>query len=173
MTIQNSFVALILITSLLCVTSQTNESSSSPIGILEQVAQDAINITIAEVSYAKAFMDLILNLKSIENVRGQPGDQVLQCVGGLSDGMSDVLCELKKLQQLDSGSSMYEGTRYLENMVDGVVSFNDICHHALEDVDETINLMVHRKLEDIVLLSNDVIFRVSKLHFDAKVTWKP
>ncbi|KAK7283154.1 hypothetical protein RIF29_12482 [Crotalaria pallida] len=162
-------VALILLTSLLlCVTSQTNE----------QAAQDAIDITIAEVSRAKDFIGLIPNLRSIRNVRGVPSNKVVQCVGDISDGISNVLSELNKLRQLCSGSSstFYGGTRYLESTVDSVVSFKHECHHALvdEDVDSTIRVMVLRKLDDIVLLTNDVIFRVSRLHFDddAKVTEK-
>ncbi|KAE9603675.1 hypothetical protein Lal_00001928 [Lupinus albus] len=160
------FVLFIFITSLLCVTSQTNESPPWPIGELGRVAQDAISITICEVNHAKAFIDSIPNLKSLGYVEGVNGNQVLQCVGGLSDAMNNVLNELNKLQQLGVGSPIYGGTRVLESMVNGVVSFSNMCHHALQEdyVDKTIRVMVHRKLEDIVLLTNDVIFRVSRLY---------
>ncbi|CAL0305746.1 unnamed protein product [Lupinus luteus] len=170
------FVSFIFITSLLCVTSQTTESPSWPLGELGRVAQDAISITICEVNHTKAFIDSIPNLKCLGYVGGVNSDQLLQCVGGLSDGMSNVLNELNKLQQFGVGSPFYGDTRVLESMVNGVMSFNAICHRALlEDyVDKTIKVMVHRKLEDIVLLTNDVIFRVSRLYFDTnKVKGKP
>ena len=161
---QNPFVALILITSLLCVTAQSNESASRPmaatskksISKLGQVALDAINISIAEISHAKHFIDSIPKLKSLGDV---PGGEVLECVGALTGGINDVLSELRKLE-LDS---WYGGTWGLEKKVNSVVSFNDLCDFALADVDEIFKLMVHRKLEDIVLLTSDVIFRVSKL----------
>ena len=44
--------------------------------------------------------------------------------------------------------------------------YNAICDHALEGVDGTIKLMVQRKIEDVALLTNDVILRV------AKVVWR-
>lgn len=177
---QNPSVALILLTSLillLCVTTcQASEPAPkdaktySSIGQQDQqVAQDTITITIAEVGYAKAFLDSILKLRSLDDFNGEPGEQVLQCVGGVTVAMNNIVGELKKVE--DSWPSLYWGTtrRSLENVVDEVLSYNVICERALENVvDGTIKLMVLRKLEEVVMLTNDVITRVAKLQLGSK-----
>ncbi|KAJ1375766.1 Pectinesterase inhibitor domain [Sesbania bispinosa] len=172
MTNQNPIVAFILLTSLLCATSQANEpapkaaSKTSSSGKLEQVAEDAISITMSEISHAKAFLNSIPNLKSIENLKGERGDRVPQCVGGLTDAMKNVRSELGKLEDSWPNPNLKRGTKSLEDMVDGVSSYYVICKDALRNVDETIKIMVLRRIEDIVLLTNDVIFRVAKLQFE-------
>jgi len=71
MTNQNPFVALILLTSLLCVAGQTNELDAfkRSLGTLGQVALDAITITLDEVTYAKDFMDSIPETKKHRKIQ--------------------------------------------------------------------------------------------------------
>lgn len=63
----------------------------------------------------------------------------------------------------NSWPSMSWGTETLQNVMDVVLTYNVICDHALEGVDGTIKLMVQRKIEDVSLLTNDVILRVAKV----------
>jgi len=161
-------VALVLLTSILCVisTRQANEPApkSSKVeynnGELEQQAQDAIITTVAELKYAKEFMEFIPRLKTLSNLNGEQGTQVVQCVGGLATAMNNVLMEVEKME--NSWPSMSSGTKTLQNVMDVVLTYYVICDHALEGVDGTIKLMVQRKIEDVALLTNDVILRVAK-----------
>lgn len=167
---QSPLVALILLSSILCVIS-TSQFASEPaskfskiesnVSELEQQAQDAIITTVAEVTYAKEFMDFIPNLKSLSNLNGERGDQVMKCVGGLTNAMNNVLMEVEKIE--NSLPTISWGTETLQNVVDVVLTYNAICDHALEGVDGTIKLMVLRKIDDVALLTGDVILRVAKL----------
>jgi hypothetical protein len=56
------------------------------------------------------------------------------------------------------------GTKTLQDGADVVLTYNAICDHALAGVDGTIKLMVKRKIEDVTMLTHDVILRVKKLH---------
>ncbi|CAL5204929.1 unnamed protein product [Lathyrus oleraceus] len=166
-------IAFILLASISCVTSTSrlNEPTSKSskmetnIGDLEQQyqqqAQDAIITTIAEVTYAKEFMDFISKLKTLATLNGGLSDQVVQCVGGLSNVMNNVLIEVEKME--NALPSVSWGTETLQNVVEVVLTYNAICGYALESVDGTIKLMVQRKIEDVAMLTNDVILRVAYL----------
>ncbi|KAK2392013.1 hypothetical protein QL285_065415 [Trifolium repens] len=165
---QIPLVAFILLTSILCVisTSRSNEPAPksskivySNIGELEQQAQDALFTTNAELKYAKEFMDFIPKLKTLAKLKG---DQVGQCVGGLSNALNTVLKEIEKME--NSWPSVSWGTKTLQDGADVVLTYNAICDHALKGVDGTIKLMVKRKIEDVTMLTHDVILRVKKLH---------
>lgn len=166
---QNTLVALILFFSLLCGNVHSNEPDPKDvnavtftnIGENEQVTEDALTITIAGVSVAKDFMYSIPNLKSLSHINGVPGNEILECVGGVIQAMNNVLREMRKME--NSFPSLNLGTDPLKNVVDVILSYNAICERALGDVDSTIKLMVQRKIEDVVLLSNDVMLRLSKL----------
>lgn len=155
------FMALILLVSLLlCATGQANEPApKSSIGKAEQIALDSIAITIAEATRAKAFLDSIPKLASLGNVISKPKNKDVQYLGGLSNAIKKVQIELQKVED----SLPNYNTKSLEDIVNGVLSFNVVMDHALEDVDGTIKHMVLRKIEDIVLLTNDVIFHVALL----------
>ncbi|AES73502.1 putative pectinesterase inhibitor domain-containing protein [Medicago truncatula] len=169
MAFQNPIVTFILLTSILCVISTRQANEPAPkssktednIGELEQQAQDAIITTVAELKYAKEFMEFIPKLKTLANLNDEQGTQVDQCVGGLTTAMNNVLMEVEKME--NSWPSMSWGTETLQNVMDVVLTYNVICDHALEGVDGTIKLMVQRKIEDVSLLTNDVILRVAKI----------
>ncbi|PNX92848.1 hypothetical protein L195_g015991 [Trifolium pratense] len=115
--------------------------------------------TDAELKYAKEFIDFIPKLKTIAKIKG---DQVDQCVGGLTNALNTILNEIEKME--NSWPSVSWGTKPLHDGLHVVLTYKAICDHALEGVDGTIKLMVKRKIEDVTMLTHDVIHRVKKLH---------
>ncbi|CAN6722068.1 unnamed protein product [Malus baccata var. baccata] len=51
----------------------------------------------------------------------------------------------------------------LKNMVNHFGRFDNMCHATLRDLDRTIVTILNQKLDDIKLLSDDVIHKVSQL----------
>ncbi|KAL5074486.1 hypothetical protein RYX36_013470, partial [Vicia faba] len=109
--------------------SKKSSKMETNIGDLEhqyqQQAQDAIITTIAELTYAKEFMDFIPKLKTLATINSGLSDQVVQCVEGLSNAMNNILTEVEKMENYFPSVSW--GTNTLQNVVDVVLTYNAIC----------------------------------------------
>ncbi|KAJ7966335.1 hypothetical protein O6P43_015818 [Quillaja saponaria] len=166
MTIQNPFRSLVLLTLLaFCVEGHNAQGSDSASKVLRStqklglVAEDAITLATIEVANAKGLINAIPQLKTLKGEL--PDNGVLHCVGGLNDGLIDVLNLLKGFGQLDSPSLVKDSNSLLD-LVEDLASFNGLCHIALRDLEVTIKLLLSRRLQDIVLLTNDVVYRVNR-----------
>ena len=167
---QNHFMALLLLclSLLLCINGKANGSAISK----QDAAQDAITLAKAEAEHIKGFFTFIPQLNSLRNVQGEAGNELSQCVGGLVHGINNILMDLNNLERNFDSTSLYKDSRSLGDMLNDPKSFRHLCHHALKHVDTTIYLLIRRKLEDIVLLTNDVRLRVHQLQGDGGAAGK-
>ncbi|KAM0968020.1 hypothetical protein ACFX13_016753 [Malus domestica] len=123
-------------------------------------ARDAITLTVNEVTNTRKFVNTIPRLKTLQTI---DTPVLVDCVVGLINDLSDTQSVLKRLRHLNKHTSITTDANSLKNMVIHFGRFDNMCQAALRDVDRTILTMLSRKLDDVKLLSDDVIHKVSQL----------
>ncbi|PRQ27386.1 putative pectinesterase inhibitor domain-containing protein [Rosa chinensis] len=163
MATKNMIMILVLVISTILaigVVSAQKETNS-----MRLAARDAITLAVSEISNTQKFINTIPRLKTVETA--MPNEAALgSCVVGLIDSLSNAHSVLQRMRHLNKATLPFidsDVDALMSAVVSRIASFNNVCQVGLKDVDKTIVLMLNRKLEDIMMLSNNVINHVSEI----------
>lgn len=165
MTPQNPHMSLITLLILLplIITAHANDSNKaceySSNSSLRLVTKDVIKSSIREIRDTRKFVQSIPRLKSLQE---KDSNEVLKCVVGLIDCISDIHSILNRMRHLKR-NFIPSDTKSLKQMASRVLSFSQVCNPASNYVNGIIASMLDRKLVGTALVINDVVNLVSKL----------
>ncbi|CAH9058571.1 unnamed protein product [Cuscuta europaea] len=123
------------------------------------LAQDAIALGIQEVKAVKGFVGKLVNLKSLQFPENAVG--LSTCADGVAENLSELSSRLNRLRRAPLTVSY--SWPPLKFALGRAVASADACRTAIGHVDAAFVDMLMRKLNDLSLILDDVVHRVSKL----------
>ncbi|KAL3744588.1 hypothetical protein ACJRO7_013800 [Eucalyptus globulus] len=135
------------------------------------VAQDIITLSIGGVKNTKKFVEMIPKLKSVQQTPNSDPSNLLNCVDGLFDSLSNLESVLKRLRHLKDPYVAYD-TRELRRVEGRIMGISGTCRYALKDTDGVVTQMLNSNLADVAMLTNSVeraIFGISVTDKGAKI----
>ncbi|KAL1830726.1 hypothetical protein ACET3Z_000377 [Daucus carota] len=129
------------------------------------VARDAIEQTIHDIHDLIRFINTIPQLKSLPKSTAEL-EKLKDCVAGLVGNATVAHFRLTKLRHLDDASMLHvaSDSKQLNTAMNEAMRLQgQVCHNALEDVDRTITSMLSRKLLDVAVNVNDILYLVNQL----------
>ncbi|CAK7352716.1 unnamed protein product [Dovyalis caffra] len=150
-------------------TDQSRRDSACSKESVRQVTKDVLTLSIREIRDTRKFVQSIPKLKSIQE---KDSKELLDCVVGLIDCVSDIHSILNRMQHLKA-NLINSDTNSLRGMLSRVLGFNQICNLASKGVDGIIVTMWDRKLVDTVMLINNAVNVASKFQLETTATVNP
>ncbi|KAL1834497.1 hypothetical protein ACET3Z_004148 [Daucus carota] len=129
------------------------------------VARDVIQQTIHDVQSLEKFVNAIPKLKSFGETTGQ-SPEVKDCVEGLVGHMKVARQTLSMIRHLNEKAMpvVLTKSKLLQDVMNEAVELQgQVCHIALKDVDRTITSMLSRKLLEVAVTIDEVVYLVYKL----------
>lgn len=126
-------------------------------------AEDAITIGIGEVGYTKEFILLIPRLKGATRIIAAAEGNLHICVEGLIEGLDNVRRTLHKLRVYMKTTPSVSDAHGLKDMVGHIIVSSNVCHAALNNADNLVVQILDKKLEDLGLVIDNVVSRVSQV----------
>ncbi|KAL8107432.1 hypothetical protein AgCh_024000 [Apium graveolens] len=129
------------------------------------VARDVIQQTIRDIQNLEKFIIAIPRLKSFQKTMEQL-PELKDCVAGLV-GHITVACQtLSRIRQLNDNvmHHVLSNSKLLRNVMSEAVQLQgQVCHNALKYVIRTITSMLSRKLLNVVVTIDDILYLVDQL----------
>ncbi|KAK3436089.1 hypothetical protein EUGRSUZ_C00747 [Eucalyptus grandis] len=135
------------------------------------VARDIITLSIGGVKNTKKFVEMIPKLKSVQQTPNSDPSNLLNCVDGLFDSLSNLESVLKRLRHLKDPYVAYD-TRELRRVEGRIMGISGTCRYALKDTDGVVTQMLNSNLADVAMLINSVeraIFGIGVTDKGAKI----
>jgi hypothetical protein len=140
-----------------CSSSSRRESQALALA----AEDDAITIGIGEVGYAKEFILLIPSLKGARRIIAD-GDLHI-CVEGLINGLDNVGRTLHKLRVYMKTTRSDSDAHRLKDIFGHIIVSNNVCHAAHNNADNFIVQTLDKKLENLGMVIDNVVSRVSQV----------
>lgn len=123
-------------------------------------ARDAITLSIRDVQETRKFVNGIPLLKSLRLTQQDP--ELLPCVEHLISDLSNAKSTLYRLRHLKP-MFMQSDMESLKTIMGHSVGLGKMCGGALRNVDGIVALMLMRKLDDLCLMVDDVVYHVAEI----------
>lgn len=160
------FLFTILLSSFTLLGSARRSSNEFEIEKAKTLAHDAIAQGIREVKEIKMFINSLLKLKSLRYLQATSNSQVFGCVEGVMENMDELKDTLYLVKHLKSSDNFLfdDYSQPMEHVLKKTKKNGKMCVNALKDVEDLVfATMVKRKLKDLSLIVDDVVYRLHEI----------
>lgn len=131
----------------------------------KMVAKDIIKLISRDIKDLRTFINTIPKLKSLPKNAGE-SPELLDCVDGLIGNITIARLTLERIRHLNHKTmpNVLSDSRHLKNEMNQAINLQgEVCHLALKDADRIVTSMLSRKLLDVAVIVDDVVYLVYQL----------